>query len=71
MTPKQRRRPADDFPDAQTAMRKYVSSFSARRSKALSNWRKRAKSLVDPYINATLKQFEQMGATPKRAPCDC
>jgi hypothetical protein len=26
------------------------------------------KVLVEPYINATFKQFEQMGATPQRAP---
>ena len=26
------------------------------------------KVLVDPYVNATLKQFEQMGAKPQRAP---
>jgi hypothetical protein len=26
------------------------------------------KVLVDPYVNATQKQFEQMGAAPKRAP---
>jgi len=26
------------------------------------------KAFIDPYINANMKQFEQMGATPKQAP---
>lgn len=26
------------------------------------------KAFIDPYINASMKQFQQMGATPKQAP---
>jgi len=51
--------------DSEAQIRVFVFRTPIKTPEQLAEARK---VLVDPYINATLKQFEQMGATPKRAP---
>jgi|SRR6185437_16195395 len=52
-------------PDSDAQIRVFVFRTPIKTPEQLAEARK---VLVDPYINATFKQFEQMGATPKRAP---
>ena len=51
--------------DSEAQIRVFVFRTPIKTPEQLAEARK---VLVDPYINATQKQFEQMGATPKRAP---
>ena len=52
-------------PDSDAQIRVFVFRTPIKTPEQLAEARK---VLVDPYINATQKQFEQMGAAPKRAP---
>jgi len=52
-------------PDSDAQMRVFVFRTPVKTPEQLAEARK---VLVDPYVNSTQKQFEQMGATPKRAP---
>jgi len=51
--------------DSDTQIRVFVFRTLVTTPEQLAEARK---VLVDPYVNATLKQFEQMGAKPQRAP---
>jgi hypothetical protein len=50
--------------DSDAQIRVFVFRTPIKTAEQLAEARK---VLVDPYINATQKQFEQMGAAPKRA----
>src|SRR5260370_17753995 len=52
-------------PDSDAQIRVFVFRTPIKTPEQLAEARK---VLVDPYINATQKQFEQMGAAPKPAP---
>jgi len=52
-------------PDSDAQIRVFVFRTPIKTPEQLAEARK---VLVDPYVNATQKQFEQMGAAPKRAP---
>ena len=51
--------------DSEAQIRVFVFRTPIKTPEQLAEARK---VLVDPYVNSTQKQFEQMGATPKRAP---
>lgn len=51
--------------DSDAQIRVFVYRTPVKTPERLAEARK---ILVDPYVNATQKQFEQMGAAPKRAP---
>ena len=52
-------------PDSDAQIRVFVFRTPVKTPEQLAEARK---VLVDPYINATQKQFEQMGAKPQRVP---
>ena len=52
-------------PDSDAQIRVFVYRTPVKTPEQVAEARK---ILVDPYVNSTQKQFEQMGATPKRAP---
>jgi len=52
-------------PDSDAQIRVFVYRTPVKTPEQLAEARK---ILVDPYVNSTQKQFEQMGAAPKRAP---
>ncbi len=51
--------------DSDAQIRVFVFRTPVKTPEQLAEARK---VLVDPYVNSTQKQFEQMGAAPKRAP---